>query len=478
MHRSRLAVRSPPRVSAPTATLALVSFAMLIVSLDQYIVVVALPAIGRELAFSAHTLQSVVSAYVVASSGFLLLGGRAADLLGRRRTFIAGLALYGGASLGGGLATAPAVLLSARAVQGLGGALVFPATLSLINTTFGEGAERNHALAVWGGAGAAGLVIGVLLGGLLTQTFGWESVFFINVPLAALAALLAPFVIPRDCEREGTRTFDLPGALSATGGVTLVVFALVQGPNLGWASPGVMAGGAGGALLLGAFAAIERRSRDPLLPPQLLANYHLRVAVVIGFLFMATFGSVLYFLSLYFQNVHDYDALETGLAFLLPTAVVVTGSAGGGRMATRLGVRATLLVALGVGALGAVTLGLSMSAEASYVRLIPGLVGVSIGDGVVFTTMFIVAATGVADREQGVASAIVSTAAGIGAAIGLALLVLIANSGTGGLAGEQLRVAAARGESSAVLAVAAGIALMILAALNLGSNSAARGIRT
>src|SRR5262245_10183409 len=195
--------------SRKSATLALLAFAMLTVSLDQYIVVVALPEIGRELGYSSQTLQSVITAYTVASSGFLLLGGRAADLLGRRRIFVAGLAFYAGASLGGGLATTPEVLLAARAVQGIGGALVFPATLSLVNTMFEEGSERNHALAVWGGAGAAGLVIGVLLGGLLTQALGWESVFFVNVLLAGVALLLTFRMIAPDQLGTTQRAFDL-----------------------------------------------------------------------------------------------------------------------------------------------------------------------------------------------------------------------------------------------------------------------------
>ncbi len=444
---------------------------MLIVSLDQYIVVVALPEIGRELGFSAQTLQSVVSAYAVASSGFLLFGGRAADLLGRRRILIAGLALYAGASLAGGLASTPAVLLGARAVQGFGGALVFPATLALITTMFAEGPERNRALAVWGGAGAAGLVVGVLLGGVLTQGFGWESVFFVNVPLAGLAALLSFPLIPGDGERERTRTFDLPGALSATIGVTLVVFALVEGPNAGFGSPGILAATVCGLLLLGALAIIERRSSDPLLPSHVLTNRNLRVAIAIAFLFMATFGSALYFLSIYFQDVHGFGPLETGIAFLLPTAVVVAGSVAGGRMATRFGLKTTMVVALTVGALGAVLLGWSMSPESSYVSLIPGLVGLSLADGVMFTTMFIAGATGVADREQGVASAIVSTAAGIGAAIGLALLVLVANSRAQGLAGEDLRVGTAEGLATAVLVIAGGIVVMVLVALNLSSGA-------
>jgi EmrB/QacA subfamily drug resistance transporter len=450
-----------------TATLALLAFAMLIVSLDQYIVVVALPEIRRELGYSAQSLQAVISAYAAATAGFVLLGGRAADLVGRRRVFLFGLVLYGGASLAGGLAPTPAVLLVARAVQGFGGAFVYPATLALVNVTFAEGRERNRALAVWGSAGAAGLVIGVLLGGILTYAIGWEAVFFVNVPLAGAAVLLALRLIPPDPRRETHRRFDLPGALSATLGVTLVVFALVQGPNFGWSSPGIVISAGAGLLLLGALVIIERRSRDPLVPPRLLANRSLDTAIAIAFLFMATFGSVLYFLSLYFQNVHGYDALETGVGFLLPTTIVVAGSALAGRMTTRYGVRPTLVAALSIGALGALALGLTMSHDCSYVALIPGLIALSIADGVVFTTIFIAAGTGVSDRDQGISSGMASTGGGIGAAVGLAVLVLVANSGTEGLDGEALRIATADGLGTAVLVVAAGIALTVLVALPL-----------
>jgi EmrB/QacA subfamily drug resistance transporter len=455
------------RGSRQAVTLVLLAFAMLIVSLDQYIVVVALPEIGRDLGYSKQTLQSVISAYAVASAGFLLLGGRAADLLGRRRVFVAGLALYAGASLAGGLASGSVFLLAARAAQGLGGALVFPATLSLVNTTFAEGRERNRAVAVWGGAGAAGLVIGVLLGGLLTRALGWEAVFFVNVPLAAVAALLAFPLIPPDRRPETRRSFDLPGALSATVGVTLLVFSLVEGPNLGWGSPTIVATATASAVLLAVLAVIEQRSRDPLVPPRLLANRNLGTSVAIAFLFWATFGSLLYFITLYLQNVHGYDPLETGVGFLVPTAVVVVASALAGKLATRFGLRRTLVAALGVGALGAAALGLAMSPDASYTALIPGLIAVSVGDGVVFTTVFIAAGTGVSDAEQGVASGIASMSASIGAAVGLALLVLVANAGTAGLTGEGLRTATANGLSAAVLVVAAGIALTALVALNL-----------
>jgi MFS family permease len=198
--------------------LALLAFAMLVVSLDQYIVVVALPEIGRDLGFSDQTLQTVVSAYAIASAGFLLLGGRASDLLGRRRMFVTGLLLYMTGSTVGGLASQPEVLLVGRAMQGLGGALVFPGSLSLVNTTFAEGRERNYALSVWSGAGAAGLVVGVLLGGVLTQAFGWQGVFLVNVPMVAVALVGAFVLLDRDQPRDAHRSFDLPGALSEPAG--------------------------------------------------------------------------------------------------------------------------------------------------------------------------------------------------------------------------------------------------------------------
>ncbi|MDA5286715.1 MFS transporter [Streptomyces sp. Isolate_45] len=445
--------------------LALLSFAMLIVSLDQYIVVVALPDIARDLGYSARTLQSVISAYAVASAGFLLLGGRAADLLGRRRILAVGLALYAGAAFVGGLATGPGTLLVARAVQGLGGALVFPTTLALINTTFAEGRPRNRALGIWGGAGAAGLVIGVLLGGLLTQAFGWEAVFFVNVALAGPALLLAFVVIPRDGEREKGRRFDLPGALCISLGVTLIVFALVQGPGWGWLSPGILGSATAGLLLIGAFVVIERRGSDPLMPPRLLSNPNLVTGVVIAFMFMATFGSVLYFLSIYFQEVLGYDALQTGAGFLIPTAVVVAASTVAGRLVTRFGLRRTLAGSLAVGALGAVALGLAISPDGTYAELVPGLVVLSVGDGVVFTAMFIAAATGIPDRQQGIASGIASTGSGTGAAVGLALLVLVATADLDGLSGDELRVATADGISTTLFVVAGGIALTFLVAV-------------
>ncbi|WIX88328.1 MFS transporter [Amycolatopsis sp. DG1A-15b] len=449
------------------ALLALLAFAMLIVSLDQYIVVVALPEIGRDLGYSAQTLQAVISTYAIASSGFLLFGGRAADLLGRRRMLVAGLALYAVASVIGGLATVPLWQLAGRALQGLGGALVFPSTLAIINTTFAEGRDRNRALSVWGGAGAAGLVIGVLLGGVLTQGLGWRAVFFVNVPLAGFAIVPAFALIAADRRPEVRRRFDLAGTLSVTGAVTSLAFALVRGPDAGWGSPGIVAALAAGALLLGAFAVIERHSADPLLPRGLPRTPGLVLALVVAFMFTATFGSLLYFMSIYFQDVWGYDALATGLGFLLPTVVVVTGSVLAGSVVTRMGMRRTLLGALATGAVGTCLLGFALTPDGSYAGLVPGLIAVSIGDGMVFTAMYIAAATGVPAHRQGVASGIVTTGSGVGAAAGLAVLVLIANTTAGahGLDDEMLRLATGSGIRAAVFAIAAGIVLTFLIAL-------------
>jgi MFS family permease len=275
------------------------------------------------------------------------------------------------------------------------------------------------------------------------------------------------WLVKADRPRDVNRVFDLPGALTITGAITLLVFALVQGPNLGWVSPAVFVAAAAGLLLLAFFMLIERRSRDPLVPVRLLANGILMMASFIAFMFMATFGSALYFLSIYFQDVRGYDALDAGMGFLLPTSVVVAGSALGGPAVTRFGIKRTLAAALSVGAIGAAAVGLAVSPDGSYTTLIPGLVALSIGDGVVFTTMFIAAATGVTDREQGVASGIVSTSSGVGAVVGLAVLVLVANSGTRGLVGEGLRIATAQGISTAAFAISSGIVLTLLVTLNL-----------
>ena len=440
----------------PGAVLALLAFTQLIISLDYNIVYVALPDIGRDLGFSAQSLQWVVSAYAVAFGGFLLLGGRACDLAGPRRVFAAGCALYAGASLLGGLAGEPGLLVAARAGQGLGGALLFPATLTLVSTSFAAGRERNRAFAVWGTAGGSGMILGSLLGGVLTQAFGWAAVFFVNVPLAAAAAVLAFVLLPADPARVPGRRFDLPGALTATLGTTLVVFALVEGPELGWTS--VLLPAFAGLASLAAFVVIERRSRDPLLPLRLLRERNLGTGVVVTFLYMGTFGTLLYFLTGYFQGVHGYGALATGLAFGVPMVAIAAGSQAAGRLATRFGTRPTLVVSLVVGGAGAVLLGLSMTLEASYLDVVPALVVLGLGQGAGYTLMFGAAAAGTPASAQGIASGVASTAQQVGGTVGLAVFVAVANAGTSEVDGLR----------TAVLLAAAGIALTAVAALRFG----------
>ncbi|WP_052849784.1 MFS transporter [Streptomyces avicenniae] len=457
----------------PGPTLALLAFAQLIISIDYNIVYVALPEIGSGLGFSAQNLQWVISAYAVAFGGFLLLGGRASDLFGPRRMFVLGLGLYAASSLLGGLAGSPALLIAARALQGVGGAFLFPATLTLVSTGFAEGRERNRAFAVWGTAGGSGMILGSLLGGVLTDAFGWESVFFVNVPLAGAAALLAFVVIAPDAARRGGRSVDVVGALTSTLGVTAVVFALVQGPESGWLSPQVLAAAVGGAVLLAGFVGVELRSADPLLPLRLFRNRNLSVGTAVTFLYMGTFGTLLYFLTVYFQGVHGYDALTTGLAFLVPMAAIALGSQTAGRLATRHGIRPVLVASLVVGGAGAVLAGAAMATDASYLALVPGLVVLGIGQGAGYTLMFGAAALGVAAEDQGIASGVASTSQQVGGAVGLALLVAVANAGLDGLGGEALRSATTEGLRTAVFVAAAGIAVTALVALGLRGPGAA-----
>jgi EmrB/QacA subfamily drug resistance transporter len=447
--------------------LALLAFAQCIYAIDYSIVFVALPEIGSGVGFSAQTLQWVVSAYVVTFGGFLLLGGRAADLFGRRRMFAFGLFLYAASSLAGALAETPVVLIIARAVQGLGGAFLAPATLSLVTTTFAEGRERNRALAIWGGAGGSGMILGSLLGGVLTGAFGWASIFFANVPLAGGAMLLAFAIIPKDAGR-GTagRKFDLPGALTATVGSTLLVFTLVQGPVSGWTSPTILITAAVAVAVLATFITIEGRGRDPLLPLRLFRNRNLSTGSIVVFVFMGTFGALPYFYTVYFQTVLGYPAMQSGFAFLVPCVGVLIGNLSGGKLSTRFGVRATLIGALLIGVVGTVAFAVTISSTGSYLALVPGVFVLSVGQGTVFTAMYAAATTGVAAEDQGIASGIASTGQQVGAAVGLAVLVAVLNSGHEGLAGEALRVATADGLRSAMWVTAAGMVLIVLVALN------------
>lgn len=475
MPASRAAASTGAGTTRPGWILALLALAQLIISLDFNIVYVALPEIGLELGFTSQTLQWVVSAYAVAFGGLLLLGGRAADRLGKRNMFVLALGLYALSSLAGGLAGNPETMIAARAVQGLGGALLFPATLSLINTLFKEGPQRNRALATWGGAGASGLTLGSLLGGLLTDAFGWTSVFFVNVPLAGIVLFAALAVIPRDQRSANGRSFDLPGAVTATAGVTLLVYVLVQGPDSGWRSATIVVSAAIAVILLVLFTVIEARSTDPLMPLRLFLNRSLAAGMAITFIFMGTFSTLPYFLTVLFQGVHGFSALQTGLAFLVPSVSIATGTQVGERMATRTETRTTLLTGLIVGAIGTAALAVSISADSGYGTIVPGLIISGIGQGITWTGMWIAAASGVDPREQGIASGMASTTQQIGGAVGLAILIAIANAGTHGPEGDGLSAALAGGMQKAVFVAAAGIILGALIALTLPRKASSLG---
>ncbi|GGT75355.1 MFS transporter [Actinomadura citrea] len=411
--------------------LALLAFTQLIVALDYNIVYVALPDVAGALGFTAASVQWVVSAYAVGLGGLLLFGGRAVDRLGPRRMFMLGLALYGVASLAGGLAPDAGVLIAARAVQGVGGALLTPATLALIYRGFAEGPERNRALGAWGMAGSAGLAAGSLLGGVLTNYLGWEWVFFVNVPLALGAALAALRLLATDPPRvSGFGGFDLPGALLATAGSVLLVLGLASGPEHGWGSLRGAGALTAGTALLGALLVVESRTRDPLVPPRLLRNRGLATTMAVIAVFQGTLGGGYYVLTSYLQPVLGYSALEAGLTFLPLTVVCMAAALKiAPAMLGRWGVRTTLSIGmLGAGA-GIAVLVAGMPAEGGFWTLMPGSLIWGVFGGVAFVALFASAGAGITPHEQGVASGLASTAKEVGGAMGLAVFVAVATAG-------------------------------------------------
>src|SRR5579862_2334445 len=320
------------------ATLLLACLAQFMVILDVSVVNVALPAIRHGLHFTEVDLQWVVNAYTVTFAGFLLLGGRAADLIGRRKVFVAGLVLFALASLVGGLADSQGTLIAARAVQGLGGAVIAPASLSILTTTFVEGAERNRAVGIWGAMGGAGGAAGVLLGGVLTDLLGWRWILFINVPIGLLAAIAAERFIAEGRNASAGRDFDLQGALAATVGLSLLVLGIVRTDQTGWSSAQTLGLIAGGIALLAVFVLIEGRfARAPLMPLRIYASRTLSAAnAVVLLVGGATFG-MWFFVSLYLQQVLGYSPIRAGLAFLPMTLCIVVGSTVASRAVIRIG---------------------------------------------------------------------------------------------------------------------------------------------
>lgn len=410
----------------------ILAISQLVLALDYTIIFVAMPSLGNELGFSANHLQWVVSAYSLAFGGFLLIGGRLSDLMGRRRMFMIAIGLFGLGSLLGGLAESQLMLIVARALQGLGGALLSPATLSLIMSNFEEGTERNRAMGIWAAMGGVGMSLGLLLGGLLTSYVGWEATFLVNVPITLLVVILAPFVLKESKVSVSTKHYDAAGTISVTAGLLLVVYYLIQAPVEGWVSATTLPAALIGMLMLLAFVMIESRTKEPLISFRMFRNRNLTGAALIAFLFSASFGSLYYFMTLYTQGVLEFSAIQSGFSFLPLTLSAFVGAKLINGMLSKAGVAGTIATGMGLGVIGFLML-TGLSETGSVWGIIPGTVVIGIGQALVFTTMFIAGSAGIKPEEQGVASALISTGQQIGGAIGLAVIMAIisASLGTG-----------------------------------------------
>lgn len=445
--------------------LVLLCVAQFVVVLDASIVNVALPTIKEALNFSEDSLPWVVNAYVLTFGGFLLLGGRLADLLGRRRLFMAGLILFALASLAGGLAANSGQLIAARAVQGLGAAILSPAALSIVAVTFKDGAERNKALGVWGAVAGSGGAAGVLLGGVLTEYVGWEWVLWVNVPIGILAAAIAPALIAETKADAETRHFDVAGATTITLGLSALVFALLDAESAGWGSAQTIGTGVAAVLLLSAFVAIERRSRAPLVPFSIFRVRTVTGANVVGILVGASLFSMFYFISLYMQQVLGYSAIKAGISYL-PLAVTIILAAGfASALVTKVGFKPILAIGMACIALGLLWF-TQIDVHGTFLADIlgPSLLA-ALGLGFAFVPVTIAAVSGIQDREQGLASGLINTSQQVGGALGLAILAAIANSVIGsnetpdGLV-EGFQAAFAVGAGFAILGLLATLLLV------------------
>jgi EmrB/QacA subfamily drug resistance transporter len=451
--------------------LILLCVAQFMVVLDASIVNVALPTIGKALDFSESNLPWVVNAYVLTFGGFLLLGGRMADLLGRRRVFMGGLVLFALASLAGGFATNPGQLIAARAVQGLGAAILSPAALSIVTTTFRDGAERNRALGVWGAVAGSGAAAGVLLGGALTDGFGWEWVLWVNVPIGLAAAALAPSLLAESRAEGIGRHFDFAGAVSITAGLSILVYALVDANSAGWGSARTVGLLVLAVVLLAAFVVIERRAPAPLVPFRIFRLRTLTGANVVGLLVGASLLSMFFFISLYMQQVLGYSAIHAGLSYL-PLALSIIVAAGvASQLVTKVGFKAVLAAGLVLIAAGLVWFS-QISVHGSFTSDIlgPSLLA-AVGLGFAFVPDTIAAVSGVDEQEAGLASGLINTSQQVGGALGLAILSAVSVSVIGDAHSAQ---ALTDGFSTALLAGAGFAALGFVATLVLIRSSDSR----
>ena len=413
-------------------TLVLCCVAQFMVILDVSVVNVALPSIRADLHFSGTELQWVVNAYTLTFAGFLLLGGRAADLLGRRRLLVAGLVIFAATSLAGGLAQSKEWLIGARALQGLGGAVVAPATLSVLTSTFKEGSERNRALGAWGAMGGAGGAAGSLLGGVLTQWLSWRWILFINIPIGVLAALAAQrFVAESRADNAARRHFDAAGAVTVTAGLVVLVYGIVRTDRYGWGSGRTLITLAIGIALIALFVFMEGRlAKAPLVPLRVFRSRQLSAANVVVFLLGASAFAMWYFVSLYLQEVRGFDPIQTGLAFFPMALSVIVGANLAGRATARFGAGPLLAGGMALICIGMLLYG-RMPVDSTYgIDVLPASLITAVGIGLAFVPVTIAAMSGVAVRESGLASGLVNTSRQIGGSLGLAVLATISTERT------------------------------------------------
>jgi EmrB/QacA subfamily drug resistance transporter len=446
---------------AKNLALALLAVTQFVLVIDGSIVNVALPSIGSHLQISRVDLSWVINAYVLTFGGFLLLGGRLADLLGRRRMFMLGLVVFSLASLAGGLAQSEAVLLVARALQGVGAALVSPAALSILTSTFSDGAERNRALGIWGAVLGAGGSAGVLLGGVLTSGLSWRWVLFVNVPIGLAAAAIAPRLLLESRAEGDAKGFDLPGAVTVTAGLSLLVYAVVDAVNAGWTSSTTVLRLTGAVVLLAAFVAIEIRQRHPLVPFSIFRLRTLRAANIVNLMLGLSLLSMFYFITLYLQDVLHYSPIKTGISYLpLGAGLFISAGLASG-LVTRFGYKLILMGGLFTTAVALAWFS-QASASGSFLADVLGpstLAG--IGFGLAFVPVTIAAMAGTKPHEAGLASGLINMSQQIGGALGVAVLATIANSRTQKLldgGGHRTAVALTQGYDRAFL-VSAGFAL-------------------
>jgi EmrB/QacA subfamily drug resistance transporter len=451
--------------------LGLLCVAQFVVVLDAAIVNVALPSIGKALDFSQDNLSWVVNAYVLTFGGFLLLGGRLADLLGRRRVFIAGLVLFALASLAGGFAQSEGWLIAARAVQGLGAAIVSPAALSIVTTTFRDGAERNKALGVWGAVAGSGGAAGVLLGGVLTDGLGWEWVLWVNVPIGLIAAAIAPSLIAESRSEAETRSFDVAGAVTVTAALSLMVYAFVDATNAGWGSTKTISLLVVAAALLALFIAIELRSRAPVVPFRIFRLRTLTGANVVGILIGGSLLSMFFFISLYMQQVLGYSAIKTGLSYVPLSLTIIVSAGVASQLVTKIGFKPVLAAGMVFISAGLVWFS-QVSVGGGFLTDILGPSELAaVGLGLAFVTSTIAAVSGVEASEAGLASGLINTSQQVGGALGLAILATVANSRTNdvlasaGTAASEKAGALTEGFQAAFLGGAAIAVLGLIATL-------------